>query len=357
MESIWEKTEKLTERGSLCGDICTEAAVIGGGMTGILTAFLLYQKGVDAVALEADRIGSGQTGKTTAKITFQHNLLYDRLIRTFGKDRAKQYADAKRLTLEKYRKLAEEYTISCQLKEYPAYLYSVTGEEMLKRECAAARELGIEAWLTTETELPLPVKAALEFPGQLLFHPLEFIRGLSEDLCIFEKTQVLRVERDRIFCPEGTVRAKHIVFACHYPFQKFWGLYPLRMCQERSYVLALEKAQKLHGMYLGVDEESYSFRPFEDYVLFGGAGHRTGENRRKDLYAVLRHMARVYWPDCREEAAWAAQAASWMDLHRKKQIMWKQKTNKLWAVQNFHELFSGDGFLFIQIFCQFMQLW
>lgn len=259
MESIWEKTEKLTERASLCGDICTEAAVIGGGMTGILTAFLLYQKGVGAVVLEADRIGSGQTGKTTAKITFQHNLLYDRLIRTFGKDRAKQYADANRL--------------------------------------------------------------ALEFPGQLLFHPLEFIRGLSEDLCIFEKTQVLRVERDRIFCPEGTVRAKHIVFACHYPFQKFRGLYPLRMYQERSYVLALEKAQKLHGMYLGVDEESYSFRPFEDYVLFGGAGHRTGENRRKDPYAVLRHMARVYWPDCREEAAWAAQAGSWMDLHRKKQIM------------------------------------
>ena len=79
MNSLWTETISIPEREALPGDMKTEAAVIGGGLAGILTARLLSESGVRTVVLEADRIGGGQTKNTTAKITSQHGLIYDSL--------------------------------------------------------------------------------------------------------------------------------------------------------------------------------------------------------------------------------------------------------------------------------------
>ncbi len=76
MESIWKKTVEIPKRDSLKEELHTQAVVIGAGMAGILTAYLLKQKGVESIVLEAERIGGGQTQNTTAKITSQHNLIY-----------------------------------------------------------------------------------------------------------------------------------------------------------------------------------------------------------------------------------------------------------------------------------------
>ena len=94
MESIWSKTAEIPARPRLEGDLKVEAAVIGGGMAGVLTAWQLRQKGVEAVVLEARRLGSGQTKNTTAKITAQHGLIYATLIETLGEEAARQYARA-----------------------------------------------------------------------------------------------------------------------------------------------------------------------------------------------------------------------------------------------------------------------
>ena len=94
MQSIWMAETKIRERQPLPGDLKAEAVVIGAGLAGILTAYYLKQAGVQAVVLEADRIGSGQTKNTTAKITSQHSLIYSRLVRVFGSDLARQYAQA-----------------------------------------------------------------------------------------------------------------------------------------------------------------------------------------------------------------------------------------------------------------------
>ena len=93
MESIWSKTTELPERGSLPGDITVDTAVIGGGMAGVLTAYQLRKRGIEAVVLEAKRVGSGQTKNTTAKITSQHGLIYHQLLRRFGEERAYEGAE------------------------------------------------------------------------------------------------------------------------------------------------------------------------------------------------------------------------------------------------------------------------
>lgn len=123
-ESIWQQTTAIPARTELPGNISTDIAIIGGGLAGILTAHFLEQSGRQCVILEADRIGSGQTGHTTAKVTSQHGLIYQKLIKLAGKKRAAQYAEINQEAIKRYRSLIEEYHIDCEWEECPACLYA-----------------------------------------------------------------------------------------------------------------------------------------------------------------------------------------------------------------------------------------
>ena len=113
MESIWHQTAKMSPRPALEGELETETAVIGGGLTGILTAALLEEAGVRTAVLEADRVGSGQTGNTTAKVTAQHGALYHKLEESLGPAAARLYAQANQEAVEAYRQIIEKRKISC----------------------------------------------------------------------------------------------------------------------------------------------------------------------------------------------------------------------------------------------------
>ncbi|MCI8552704.1 MAG: FAD-binding oxidoreductase, partial [Lawsonibacter sp.] len=91
MDSVWAQTAQLPQFGPLPGDLHTDVLIIGGGMAGILCAYQLSRAGVGCALVEADRLCSGTTKNTTAKITFQHGLIYDKLIREFGTERARLY--------------------------------------------------------------------------------------------------------------------------------------------------------------------------------------------------------------------------------------------------------------------------
>ena len=306
MESIWTKTCSIPHREPLQKDLETEVAVIGAGMAGILIAYLLQKAGKNVIVLDADRIASGQTKNTTAKITSQHDLIYANLIETFGMEKARQYAMANETAIGMYQNLIKNENIDCDFEETSAYIYA-KDKNKLQAEVDAAVSLGLPASLTEQIPLPFENVYAVRFNKQAQFHPLKFIKHLSDNLEIYEKTPVLSVEEHLLKTPKATVTAEHIVFATHYPFINFPGLYFMRLHQERSYVLALENAVPSDGMYLGNGESSYSFRKYKNYLLFGGEGHRTGENKNGGRYDNLRNKAKELFSNAKEIAHWSAQ--------------------------------------------------
>ena len=314
LQSIWNKDISWKEKESLTTKVVVNTAVIGGGMAGILTACLLQEKGISCVVLEAAGMGSGQTGRTTAKVTSQHNLIYDKLIRTRGMELARQYADANLRAIEEYRRLVVERRIDCDWEETSAYLYSRNNAALLQKECEAAKKLGIAAELTEKTNLPFPVVSALCFEGQAQFHPLKFLHHIAKELKVYEESRVLHVDEHTLTLENGIVKAENIVFATHYPFVNVPGYYFLKMHQERSYVLALaDMERELRGMYLGIDTDGLSFRNWKGHLLIGGAGHRTGEKTTGGQYQKLWHAAQKYFPGCRESARWSAQDCMTLD--------------------------------------------
>ncbi len=321
MKSIWSEQTEIPEREPLKENIKVHTAVIGAGMAGILTAYFLKKEGVDVVVAEAKRIAEGQTKNTTAKITSQHGMIYDRLVKKIGREKAGSYAMANEDAIRLYERIIKEEGISCGFKKLPSFLYSAdeTRINELKREAQAAKELGISAHFTEGekiTELPFRAAGAVCFEAQAQFDPLAFIKHVTKDLAIYENTNVLSVDKHVVFTDKGNITAENIVFATHYPFLIIPGFYFLRQHQERSYVLALKETEELSGMYYGIDQEGLSFRSSGDILLLGGGAHRTGKQIRDEMgsceclkegFAFLRKMASAYYPGKREICAWAAQ--------------------------------------------------
>lgn len=298
MESIWSQTVEIKEREPLKGDRFVEVAVIGGGMAGILTAYYLQKQGKEVIVLEADRIGSGQTKDTTAKITSQHGKIYSTLIEEYGERKARLYVKANEEAVKEYGRLVANEKIECHFERRNSYLYSVSDEEELKKEAKAAEKLGAPAYFTKETPFPFPVAGAVCFEKQAQFHPLEFLKAISENLTVYEQTPVIYVAGHTIDTKQGKVTAKHIVFATHYPFPNMPGFYFARQHQERSYVLAISDIPKWEGMYYSIDQEGLSFRWFEDILLVGGGGHRTGKQNAQSGYEKLVKGVKINYPEC-----------------------------------------------------------
>ena len=309
MESIWLKEYNAPEFPSLDRDLEADAAVVGGGLAGILTAYFLAEHGKRVVVLEGRRIGLGATAYTTAKITSQHGLCYAKLIRNYGQERARQYAKANQKAIKSYQHIIESKHIGCDYLPAYADVYSIHGTDNVREEAEAARICGIDAEFVTDTELPFAVDGSVRFSGQAQFHPLKFLSSLARGLEIYEHSFVTDVNSHRLTVKtdegEYTVKAQDIVIATHYPMINAPGFYFTRMHQSLSYVLALKSVPALNGMYLSAGEDGFSFRSYGDTLLIGGCGHRTGARGEINGYEQLKEAAKHFFPGTEIAARWS----------------------------------------------------
>ena len=108
-ESLWHGTEKIDVFKSLKKNIQTDVLVIGGGLCGLLTAYRLKEKGINCVLVEKGRIMKGVSGNTTAKITAQHGLIYHKLLKKAGEEKAKLYLKINLEAIDEYEELSEKF--------------------------------------------------------------------------------------------------------------------------------------------------------------------------------------------------------------------------------------------------------
>ena len=164
-------------------------------------------------------------------------------------------------------------------------------------------------------DLPLPfrTRGAVLFPEQSQFHPLKFTQSISRNLTVYEHTAAQKVEENDCITSGGVIHARFIVIAAHYPFINMPGYYFVKMHQQRSYVIALENAAQLSGMYRDANEQGYSFRNYGNMLLLGGGSHRTGENKEGGKYALLRNAGKNWFPQSAEKFAWSAQDCVTLD--------------------------------------------
>ena len=309
MKSLWLDTVKMPVFPQLRKDIKTDVLIIGGGIAGILTAYYLHQKGVKYILVEKDTICSHTTGNTTAKITFQHGLIYHKILKSWGFNTAKMYLEANKLALKSYNELCENINCDHQVKDN--YVYTLDNRKKLEDEYYALDKIGYNAQLCEYTSLPFKTLGAIKFTNQAQFNPLKFISQISKSLNIYEQTFVKEMVGNTAITNNGKINADKIIVATHFPFINKHGSYFLKLYQHRSYVIALENANKLNGMYVDENKKGHSFRNQGDFLLIGGGSHRTGKNGGN--WNELRAFADIYYPNLNEKYHWSTQDCMSLD--------------------------------------------
>ena len=306
MGSLWiENTKNSQQFPKLENDIETEVCVIGAGLFGLTTAYYLAKNNIPVTVVEAENeIGIKTSGNTTGKITSQHGLFYDHLIKDYGDKFAQKYLDANERAIKEIKKIIDESNIECDFSWQDNYVYTTTQDEVqqIKDEVKAVKSLGLNAEFVTKTDLPFTIQGAIKFPNQAQFDSRKYMLGLATAIInrngnIYTGTRVGNIEKGMneylVTTNNANIVAKKVVIATHYPFISVPGFHFLKMYQSTSYGLAVDtKTDLFEGMYINVKDPIYSFRTAmyngKKVLVVVGADHKTGETIENDNnYAIL----------------------------------------------------------------------
>lgn len=350
MNSVWVESARREEFGTLEGNKKCDVLIVGGGMAGILCAYMLKKSGVDCILLEAKRLCDGITKNTTAKITLQHGLIYDKLIKRFGYEKAKGYLLAQQDALLEYSRLCKE--IDCDYENKDAYVYSLDNRRIIEREVEAFNRLGLKAEFSFAEALPFEVAGAVRVTGQAQFNPLKFAFEIAKEVTVYENTKVLELMPGEAKTQHGSVHFNKIIIATHFPILNKHGAYFVKMYQHRSYVLALDGAADVDGMYVDEDKKGLSFRNYKNLLFLGGGSHRTG--KRGGNFRVLETFAEAHYPRAKILNKWATQDC--MTLDGVPYIgQYAKSTPNMFVATGFNKWGMTSSMVAAQILCDLVQ--
>lgn len=322
-ESIWQQTSSTISNNSKIDEQqIYDAIVAGAGITGITTAVLLQQAGKKVLLAEAKNSGFGTTGGTTAHLNTFFDSSYDEIIKNFGLENAKLFADAGKESLEFIRQQVTTHSINCEFEEKIAYLFSVEEKQndVLDKLVEGTKKVGVAIEYTNESPFPIPYLKITSIPGQAQFNPVKYIEALLDIFLqaggtFIENCRVTSADEDEIITVKtsvGNIKAKNLVYATHIP--PGVNIMHFRNAPYRSYAMAVKLEGDKYPQALGYDlcDPYHYYRSQiingEEYLIAGGEDHKTGHEENTDqCFKTLEAYLRKFFVITNIAYKWSSQ--------------------------------------------------
>ena len=327
-DSLWMVSSPPKVFPPLAGDIRTDVCVIGAGIAGVTTAYLLAQAGRRVVVLEDGAVGGGETGRTTAHLSNALDDRYHILERVHGQEGARLAAASHGAAIDTIESIVRAEKISCDFKRLDGYLFLPPGQspDLLDAELEAAHRAGLTA-VERLGRAPLPgwdTGPCLRFPDQGQFHPLSYVNGLVSGIermggQLFGKTHVTGVEAGSPSTVrttnQRTVSADFVVCATNTPIVD-WVVIHSKQAAYRTFAIAgrVPPGSVPTALYWDTADPYHYVRLAGDVLIVGGEDHKTGQrDDGSDRFRKLEEWARERFPIGAIEFRWSGQVMEPVD--------------------------------------------
>jgi glycine/D-amino acid oxidase-like deaminating enzyme/nitrite reductase/ring-hydroxylating ferredoxin subunit len=288
-----------------------DAVIVGGGMTGLSTAYHLLERGLSVVVLEMNELGSGETGRTTAHLATALDDRYHVLEQIHGAQHAMLAAQSHAAAIASIERICETEAIACDFRRVNGYLFAGPGgSSQLQDELAAARRAGLDVSWCHEPPLPFTTDGCLRFAEQAELQPLVYLLGLARAITrlggrIFTHTRMLQIES--LAASSGVrvhvqghapISAHAVVVATNTPVNDRIALHT-KQAAYRSYVIGIEipAGTVERALYWDtLDPYHYLRLAADDLLLVGGEDHKVGQSSTPyDSWLRLESWAREHF--------------------------------------------------------------
>ena len=324
--SFWERTAKKFRSAPLAEDITTDVCVVGAGIAGVTTAYLLARENRQVVLIDDGPVGGGMTGRTTAQFVTLVDDGYEKIEKLMGEECARLCAESQVAAIDRVESIVNLEKIECDFERVDGYLFLPPGGSVtdLKRELEATHRAGLRH-IERIDRIPLGefnTDSVLRVPRQAQFHPLKYLNALAQRIVdlggrVFTGTRVVKVEdgdRVKIETSDGrTITANAAVVATNCPINDRVAIHS-KQAPYASYVVGLRANREMDHVLLWdtamtAEDEKQKLGPIPyhyvrfardasgDVLIVGGEDHKTGQaSDCEQRFAKLERWTRDHFP-------------------------------------------------------------
>lgn len=289
--SYWHDTvpDDLSPRTALPGDLTADVAIIGGGLTGLWTAYYLARldPSLRIVVLEKEIAGFGASGRNGGWCSALFPASVSALERRHGRDAAIRMRRAMIETVDEVGRVAAQNGIDCDFVKGGTLTFVHSAAQRIRAEADVAEAASYGADLLSWSE----DRDYVLDPACARLHPAKLVRGLASaverlGVTIHEQTEVQGYSPRAVVTAHGTVRCDTVVVAT----EGYGATLPQthrRLLPLYSLMIATEPLPDKLWRRIGI-EHGQTFADYRHLLVYG---QRTADNR----FAFGGRGARYHW--------------------------------------------------------------
>ena len=296
--SLWLENMNFAKEKKLRGNKTVDVLIIGGGITGISTAYFLKDKGLRVLVAERNQLMHGVTSKTTGKINYLQGIVYSKIEGMYSFSTARKYLESQQEAIKLLSSIIQEEHIDCNFEKVTSSVITTNQVEKLTQEYEFLKRCNVKATFDHKVN-----GAELKVFDTYVFHPLKYLQQLVS-VCkrsgveFYEGTNIVNLIKEGNGYVAGTengfsIKATHVVLACHYPYFLLPYLFPLKTYLEKSYVAANQVKINPHTTFITTTPNIISERFLEDekiYQITLMGSHRI--RKSWDIFSNFEYLAR-----------------------------------------------------------------
>lgn len=286
--SIWLENLKESTQKQIDKDIEVDVLIVGGGITGLTTAYFLKDKNFFICLVDQDKVGHGVSSKTTGKLNYLQETIYSTLEKNYSYKIANLYYKSQRHAIKIVKDIIEKEKIDCNFEKVTSYVFTDKEEEVKKliKEKAILESMGSKVDEHYSIPLKLNSMYAISVDNTAVFHPLKYLYALKNiclkhNIKIYEFTKIYNIKKEGNYyicdANDKKIKAKKVVLACHYPFFLFPLLFPIKTYLEKSYITASKVDENEKKTYITSKNPTHSIRFYEkenSYLIYLNNSHK-----------------------------------------------------------------------------------